>query len=1401
MGKYLGIDAGSVTVSVVLLDEKLEILQTAYEYHEGNFAGKLEEILGSFDLKGPCNVASTSSTPSFVSADAVYDNRVAVIAAVRKFHEKAGSILMVGGEKFGLIRFDENQYYRKFQSNTSCAAGTGSFLDQQCKRLNIPDIGEFSNLAFQNTGDFPKIASRCSVFAKTDLIHAQQEGYSLPEICDGICYGLARNIVDTLFKNSEINRPLIFAGGVSRNRAVARHIAVLTGTQPVSNEFSHLYGALGAAIMLAAENKPARVIRSINEIVTKTEKEKKYFYKPLRLELSDYPDFSSLDSFLFHSEIVANAPAVEVDVYTEIRNPEHNVFLGFDIGSTSTKAVLVDTDKNVLAGFYTRTSGQPVNAMKIILESIHYLSEKYGTGFKVLGAGTTGSGRKFIGKIIGADVMPDEITAHARAATELDPEVDTIIEIGGQDSKFTTLKNGSVTFSVMNNVCAAGTGSFIEEQAAKLGVRLADYQRLAENIEAPMASDRCTVFMERDLNHYINENYTTREILASVLHSVRENYLTKVAVVKNIGNKIFFQGATAKNRALVAAFEQKLKKPIMVSKYCHLTGAYGVALELADMKVAETRFRGIHLYQKEIPVRTEVCELCTNHCKYKIAEIDGAKEVYGFLCGRDYDSGKFVDNNTSGFSLIKEYHRHFSFKPKKKIKDGPVVGIPAGLYLFEDLFLWQRFFELLGIRTITSVRFRDAVKTGKSVSGAEFCAPMSAIQGHALYLLDKADYIFLPTYLEEKQKSKNRRRQYCYYSQYASPVVNSIDLLEKKNNIILPVLFSLQNDLLLMNELYQSLRKAGLNGFNAIDVSRAFLKAQAEKKEKLKDWQSRYRLLSADDNQLKVVLLGRPYTVLSEGMNNHIPDIFARHGVKTFYQNMMEIKEEELDGIQEILGATKWKFAAAILAAADKTARTEGTYPVLITSFKCTPDSFVIEYFKQIMDFYDKPYLILQLDEHDSSVGYETRIEAALRSFQNHFGKNHGKEKILKNEPDPYVITHHSQLKGKLVLLPDLGKYVSQLIEANLRRIGIEARILEDTEESIKLSQLSNSGQCLPLNIILQNTFDFMEKNHPDPENTVLWMIESSLSCNLGMFVNYMRKVFAAQKNDYSKISIYKGDITFSEISINTTVNMYLAFLIGGFLRKVECKIRPYETVKGQTDEVIAKSMELLYNTFLEGTSKEKAVKTVTSWLKEIPVKMEKRPRVAIFGDFYVRDNDVFNQNLIRFIEENGGEVITTPYSEYVKIMVHASNARLIREGFYFRASLQKLLINLVTALDEKYLKYFNEILHEPVFKPLKNYREKLDVFHLRAVFNGESLENALKIMHLKEHYPDIAFFVQTNPSYCCPSLVTQAMTPKIEKVTGIPVVTIEYDGTSSNKNESIIPFLKFARVEAADKS
>ncbi len=1400
----LGIDIGSISISVAELSREREIIKSGYIFHEGHVKERLGELLSGFDLQHVAGLAITSSSPDIFSTGGRYDSRVAIITAAKHFYGRPGSVLIIGGEKFGLASFDSEGNYKNYRSNTSCAAGTGSFLDQQARRLNLPDIQTFSCVAAGNTGNTPAIASRCAVFAKTDLIHAQQEGYSLAEICDGLCEGLARNVADTLFGDSKPAEPVVLAGGVALNGAVVRHLSSITGTDISVHSNSHLFGAIGASLLLLQDiESGAAVVNGVkcaDEIFRNEERERRYHYDSLELKFSQYPDFSAMNSFLYRPVVNSHAPDVEVDVYSDISSRgEIDVYLGIDIGSTSTKAVITDAECGVLAGFYTRTSGRPLEAVQSILETIDHISSEYGCSFRFLGAGTTGSGRKFIGSIINADVALDEITAHARAAYMLDPEVDTIIEIGGQDAKFTTIKNGTVTFSIMNNVCAAGTGSFVEEQAKKLGCPLSEYSGLAEGVAAPLSSDRCTVFMERDLNHYMSEGFSRREVLASVLHSVRENYLTKVAIEKNIGEKIFFQGATAKNRALVAAFEQRLGKPIMVSKYCHLTGALGVALSLSDSGIRESAFRGVHLYKEAIPVRSEVCGLCTNSCKIRLAEVDGETAAFGFLCGRDYDTKKYVDRTTSGFDLIKERRKILSEKNIKETKHDFTVGIPAALHMFDELDLWKAFFAGLGIMTVSSESLRDGVRRGKAISGAEFCAPMSEMHGHVSYLAEKADYVFLPSFIERKSGEHGVRRTYCYYTQFAPSVISSCESVAGNGKILAPMLRTLSGTLSIKLQLYRMLKNIAGGEISFMQVSSSYDAARKKHKksgEKLKELMGSRR--RGDD--VDVILLGRPYTVLSPSMNKGIPEIFGRLGTRVFFQDMIEVTADDKKEISGLLKAFHWRYASEILEAAEAAAKIDGLYPVLVTSFKCTPDSYAIEYFKKIMDVHNKPYLILQLDEHDSNVGYETRIEAGLRSFRNHYRSAAAYGGADYTSVNPAVSDDSAVLKGKTLLIPRWDSILGEFMCAVLQNGGIDARLVDESPESIQRSLSHNTGQCIPLNIIVQNAVEYVRNNGLDPASAVLWNIESRISCNLGMFPYYSKTLLESIGGGFEKMQVYTGNVTFADLSFRMALNMYLAYMFSGMIRRMVCRVRPYEKVKGNTDSVMKESIELIAEAFRSGQSPDDVLERVVSMFESIQTLPGARPKVAIFGDLYARDNDILNQDIIKVIEDNGGEAVTTPYSELIRIIADPYIKKWFREGDLLWAATSKVMKQAIGIFERRYFPFFNRILKEGPHVPLSSYDEVLSMFGLEVEHTGESMENILKIFTLIANYPDISLFVQTNPAFCCPSLVTEAMAGRIEKLTGVPIVTIEYDGTGGSKNDDIIPYLKFRRGSAPDR-
>ena len=1388
----LGIDIGSVSLSIVQLDQDGKVLRQFYKFHKGNIHDAFSEASKIFDFAVIKAVACTSSSV-FLNTKLVlnYNTQVAIMSATKHYCEKAASVLHIGAEKFMLIRFDAGGNYQSTKTNTSCAAGTGSFLDQQTERLNLSGIEELCEKALNNTEEIPVIASRCAVFSNTDIIHAQQRGFSVSAICNSLCKGLAENIINTVFNRELPLLPVLITGGVSKNLVVQSYLEKQLKTTFLNHSYSHLFGAIGAGLLLLREkgDLPPLNINSFEDILIKGASEKQYFHKPLSLILSKYPDFSNAGSYRFTPVISRHPAEVEVDRYSKlVPDSDCKVYMGIDIGSTSTKAILIDETKKPVAGLYTYTAGKPLSAVKSIFEAVEYLLRQKGAEITIKGVGTTGSGRKFIGEIINADLIIDEITSHARAAYELNPRTDTIIEIGGQDAKFTLMQNGSVTFSQMNTVCAAGTGSFLQEQARKLDCSLSDYAQNSENVNAPLASNRCTVFMERDISQLLNNGYSINEILATALHSVTENYLKKVASEASIGQNICFQGATAKNRSLIAAFEQRLQKPIYVSKYCHLTGALGTAIMLHEQQIKKTGFRGIGIFREQILIETETCTLCNNNCCISLATVSGEKVAYGFMCGRDYGTHHFISRNKTAFDLLEHRKKMFSFESDSAFRENLTVGIPATLHLFDDLTLWKRFFNNLSIRIITSENYRDPLKTGKSLAGAEFCAPINSIFGHVVYLSDKVDYIFLPVLLHTREKAKEAEGQYCYYTQYSASLIYTLKINDIPDKCLSPLLSFPKGKYHVAQKLYQCLKPIIKNGISYFSVFNAFNEALSYCSNQKKQLGEVFKEQFQPDTDISVVLLGRPYIVLSRILNKGIPDIFNSMGIKSFYQDMISSDDIDMEDINVFLKKIPWYFVTKILETARIIAETRNLYPVLITAFKCAPDSFIIEYFKKIFESYRKPYLILQIDEHDSNLGYETRIEAAVRSFRNHSSIRDEKPGFEARQIFPQITKN---IDGKTLLFPNWDPVVSPLLVANMKRIGIDARLMKSSELIIKKSMAYNTGQCLPINIIAQEFIEYIKEQKLNPENTMIWAIDSKLSCNIRLYPQYIKSILENHGHGMEKAHVYSGLLTHLEISLSACYNGYFAYLLGGLIRMTGCRIRPYEVSKGETDQVIKETTGILEGAFLGEKSLDKAVLEVLSMFDKIPRLEGNRPKVALFGDFYVCDNDIMNQKLTHTIEEAGGEVISTPYTDFVKMTLDNVIRRTVDRGEYFKAAQQRLLGSCLKLLEDKYYTLFEKYLGPQKAINPKKLEKHLARFNINPYNSGESYDNILKIFHIIENYPGVSLFVQANPAFCCPSLVTEAMTNEIRRITGVPVVTLTYDGTNDYKNDVIIPYLQ----------
>ncbi|MDP2158305.1 MAG: acyl-CoA dehydratase activase, partial [Nitrospirota bacterium] len=606
---------------------------------------------------------------------------VAHAYATRKLYPKVKTIIELGGEDSKLIFLDQDSFSAKdFAMNSVCAAGTGSFLDQQAERLNL-SIEEFSRLSLESMKP-PRIAGRCSVFAKSDMIHLQQIATPVEDIAAGLCFAVARNFKGSIAKGRILEKPVSFQGGVAANKGMVRAFSEIFNIDNlfIPEEFA-LMGAIGAAWKDMDTDRFHAFDLSRLEGFINSEQPQEKGYAPLIVPGADFTGrhlngreaLCVTRNGLKHknkTQITHHAsPSSDSSQITHHRS-RITAFLGVDIGSISTNLALIDEQCNVIAKRYLRTAGRPIEAVKQGLEEIR---REVGDRIAIAGVGTTGSGRYMIADYIGADIVKNEITAQATAAAFIDKDVDTIFEIGGQDSKFISLKNGVIVDFEMNKACAAGTGSFLEEQAEKLNISIkGEFQEIALRAKNPCRlGERCTVFMENSLMANLQKGLPKDDLLSGLAYSIVQNYINRVVCKRHIGDKIFFQGGVAFNKAVVAAFENYLGKKVIVPEHHDVTGAIGMALiarehmngrgkgqgasisaisskkpiphssRLTPHLSRVTAFKGFSAAQRPYEISSFECKGCSNICEINRINVQGEKDhlYFGGRCEK-YDVRK-----------------------------------------------------------------------------------------------------------------------------------------------------------------------------------------------------------------------------------------------------------------------------------------------------------------------------------------------------------------------------------------------------------------------------------------------------------------------------------------------------------------------------------------------------------------------------------------------------------------------------------------------------------------------------------------------------------------------------------------------------------------------------------------
>ena len=1051
---HVGIDIGAVSATAALLvegDQRLDSLEakgftplgmpspaagrfylSSYRRTRGKplAAAKdlLEEIISAVGEKAIRSVCFTGSGSKLAAARmgaAVANEFKAVAAGLAAMGIEVRTVFEMGGESSKYLRLNRSpdgggpQARNKalgdpgygiidYATNGDCAAGTGSFIDQQAGRLKlaVEDVGALVLSAERAA----QVAGRCSVFAKSDMVHAQQKGYTPPEVLRGLCNAVARNFRAAVVRSHAVEEPVAFIGGVAANAAVVRAMAEAFGLDEtrliVPAAFAHV-PAVGAAVTASRMDCPAGLSR-MNELRAASDTTGGAF--PTAPPLS-------MDNVLLlrdQAEPYHWPPAEEpIEVY-----------IGIDVGSVSTNVVAIDEDGQVVVDIYTRTMGRPI---EVVSEALRQIEREGGDRFVVRGVGTTGSGRELIGELVGADTINDEITAHKTGAMFVGRRMlggrvpDTIFEIGGQDSKFISLQDGIVVDFTMNEACAAGTGSFLEERAEELDIAIeGEFAELALSSKAPIRlGERCTVFMERDVNSYLQRGADKADLVAGLAYSVVHNYINRVVRGRKIGDCIFFQGGTAYNDAVAAAFAGLLGKEIIVPPHNGVIGAIGAALLARDKMSAgaevqeappgdaaageqdapagryvseirgglsrpsrriPSRFRGYDVSRINYALREFTCRGCSNACQIQEFNVEGQKTYWGDKCSDRYRKRAKAANRAvieDLFALRAKLLMDESDLPRVG-EQAMTVGLPLTMFAVETLPFWRTFLAGCGFRVVLSTPTNtQIVQAGLDTVVAEPCFPIIAAHGHIADLVRRGvDRIFLPNIVSTQTQWMETESYLCPWHQTLPFVCRQVPAFQPHAvRFVSPTLHFREEPRTVCRELQEAFARHGVRRRTVERALGSAFDAQGRFKSAILAAGRRALRMLDSARAAGIVLLGRPYNIHDAGMNLSIAGKLREYyGINCIPLDFLDTDPIDIRDVNENMF---WDLGRRVIAAARIVGGHPNLHIIYITNFKCGPDSF-IKHFIRVAS--GKPFLSLQFDGHSNDAGMMTRCEAYLDS-------------------------------------------------------------------------------------------------------------------------------------------------------------------------------------------------------------------------------------------------------------------------------------------------------------------------------------------------------------------------------------------------------------------------------------
>lgn len=1374
---HLGMDIGSISINTVLMDEEMNILENHYHFCHGKPFHLLKGLFTDIFKKHPPETIKTlafTGTGGELAVELVggyfVNEIIAQSASVARLYPHVKTVIEMGGEDSKLIFMHEDEQEKisrlsDFTLNNLCAAGTGSFLDQQAKRIGVAIEKEFGELALKSKNP-PRIAGRCSVFAKSDMIHLQQIATPVHDIVAGLCFAVARNFISALGKGKQFEFPVLFQGGVAANAGVVRAFRELLKagkSDLIIPKYHASMGAIGSLYHVLhqddlTENR-FKGLEALDHYLT-TEHARGDFHEPLH-----EPD-ATYDKTVY--EIPDGSEKVEV-------------YLGLDVGSLSTNVVLIDTQNRVIARRYLPTASKPLEAIR---KGMSEIFEEVGDRVIVRGAGTTGSGRYLTGDFIGADTIQNEITAQATAAIAFDPRVDTIFEIGGQDSKYISLDDGVVVDFEMNKVCAAGTGSFLEEQAEKLDINIVEeFGELALGAPKPAGlGNRCTVFMESDLNSQQQKGVEKENLVGGLAYSIVENYIQKVVRKKRIGNHIFFQGGVTNNKAVVAAFEKVTGKKIIVPPHFDVTGAIGAAI-LARDSIAEgqqTRFKGFDISKIPFKIDRFTCKACSNQCEIRRVRIEGEKKplYYGGRCEK-YELDERKGKGEGIPNLFEERLSYLMGDFQEEPKNGRItIGIPRALVLFYQQFpFWRTFFQELGFHVAISPESdNQLIKKSLEIIIAETCFPVELMHGHILHLLEneEVDHVFMPFIINAKAEEGNPTSNCnCPWIQtFPFMVKAAISDEDLKKKMLIPTLNFRYFGKVLDRELSRFMKeKFGISSKKVIRAIRKADEVQVAFENKLLV-RGQEVLDNLPEEKEALVILGRSYNTGDPALNLRMVEKLINQDVLPIPIDYLPLGSEH---ITDDYPQMYWPNGQKVLAAARIVARDKKLYAVYMGNFRCGPDSFLSHFVHEEMA--GKPYLELEIDEHSADAGMITRYEAFLDSLRGSKLTKGRREKVYRPG-----IMESAPLADRILYFPYMCD-AAYAIAAAVRSCGLQADVLPmQDKEALELGRKYTSArECFPM---ICTTGSFLKKlMEPgvDPSRISFFMPDHNGPCRFGQYNKFQRLIFDRLGYKDTKIISPSNDTSYEDLSGGHGTKFRFAawkgFVAVDLLRKMKQERIPYEAIPGATNKVYQETLNAVVQSVEKGAKDlTEVVHREAQKFKTIPLNNgERKPVIAVVGEIFMRDNPYCSGYLVQRLEKFGAETFIAPFSEWLSY----STYRYTRDSLWkgdFKGLIKSKIQDISQNISAKNL---HKAAHG-MFEAERDItvREMLDSCdpYIHRHYDGDPALNLGSSVRLVD--TNISGIVNLLPFTCMPGTVIASVGHKFKQDHGnIPYESIAYDG------------------------